>query len=100
MYGPEHVQSVVRSPVETQTPHPVLAAYHQHGFSKVLARDEVRARVIPAYMGLIAQIDDQIGRLIGWMDAQQLTKDTLIVFTSEHGDYLGDHWLSKKRAVS
>jgi arylsulfatase A-like enzyme len=96
MYGPEHVQPVVRSPIETQTPHPVLAAYHQHRFSKVFARDDVRARVIPAYMGLIAQIDDQIGRLIGWMDEKQLTKDTLIVFTSDHGDYLGDHWLGEK----
>ncbi len=56
----------------------------------------MRERVIPAYMGLISQIDDQIGRLIGYLDDKGLTDDTLIVFTSDHGDYLGDHWLGEK----
>ena len=46
---------------------PLLAAYFEHRFSKVFTRDEVRERVIPAYMGLITQIDDQIGRLMAWM---------------------------------
>ena len=47
-------------------------------------------------MGLIAQIDDQIGGLMAWMDEKQLSQDTFIVFTSDHGDYLGDHWLGEK----
>ena len=47
-------------------------------------------------MGLIAQIDDQIGRLMAWMDEKKLSQDTLIVFASDHGDYLGDHWLGEK----
>jgi arylsulfatase A-like enzyme len=96
MYGPEHVQLPVRSEQEQIDAHPVLAAYFDHRFSKVFTRDEVRERVIPAYMGLIAQIDDQIGRLVAWMDKNGVSKDTLIVFTSDHGDYLGDHWLGEK----
>jgi len=96
IYGPEHVLPAVRSQAELDDPHPVLAAYRQHRFSKVFARDEVRARVIPAYMGLIAQIDDQIGRLTAWLDARGIADETLIVFTSDHGDYLGDHWLGEK----
>lgn len=96
MYGPEDVQPVRRAEREKLDPHPVLEAYFEHRFSKVFTRDEVRARVIPAYMGLIAQIDDQIGRLMAWLDARDLSKDTLIVFTSDHGDYLGDHWLGEK----
>ncbi len=96
MYGPEHVLPPVRSEVERDDPHPVLEAYFQHRFSKVFTREEVRQRVIPAYMGLIAQIDDQIGRLLGWMEDRGLLEETLIVFTSDHGDYLGDHWLGEK----
>ncbi len=96
MYGPEHVLPAVRSDAERAEAHPVLAAYFEHRFSRVFTRDEVRDRVIPAYMGLIAQIDDQIGRLMAWLDARDITKDTLIVFTSDHGDYLGDHWLGEK----
>ena len=96
MYGPEHVLPPLRSEAEREDPHPVLAAYFEHRFSKVFTRDDVRDRVIPAYMGLIAQIDDQIGRLMAWLDERDITKDTLIVFTSDHGDYLGDHWLGEK----
>jgi arylsulfatase A-like enzyme len=96
MYGPEHVQPVVRSDAEKANAHPVLDAYFEHRFAKVFTRDEVRERVIPAYMGLIAQIDDQIGRLVAWLDEKDIAKDTLIIFTSDHGDYLGDHWLGEK----
>ncbi len=96
MYSPADVLPAVRSEVEREDPHPVLEAYFEHRFSKVFTRDKVRERVIPAYMGLIAQIDDQIGRLMSWMDDTGRSKDTLIVFTSDHGDYLGDHWLGEK----
>jgi arylsulfatase A-like enzyme len=47
-------------------------------------------------MGLIKQIDDHLGRLLSFLDERQLTEQTLIVFTSDHGDYLGDHWLGEK----
>ncbi|QGX96850.1 phosphonate monoester hydrolase [Roseovarius faecimaris] len=96
MYGPEHVLPAVRSQAELSDAHPVLAAYHQHRFSKVFAREEVRQRVIPAYMGLITQLDDQIGRLMDWLEETGRSDETLIVFTSDHGDYLGDHWLGEK----
>ena len=52
----------VRDESERENPHPVLEAFFQHRCCKVFTRDDVRDRVIPAYMGLIAQIDDQIGR--------------------------------------
>lgn len=96
MYGPGDVIPVNRSEAEQNGAHPVFAAYQQHRFSQVFARDEVRDRVIPAYMGLITQIDDQIGRLMAFLDDRGLTESTLIVFTSDHGDYLGDHWLGEK----
>jgi arylsulfatase A-like enzyme len=47
-------------------------------------------------MGLIKQIDDQLGLLFRFMEARGLLDNTLIVFTSDHGDYLGDHWMGEK----
>ena len=47
-------------------------------------------------MGLIKQIDDQMGRLFAWMEERGLMENTMIVFTSDHGDYLGDHWMGEK----
>ena len=59
-------------------------------------RKDVRDKVIPAYMGLIKQCDDQLGRLLDHLEATDRMQDTMIVLTSDHGDYLGDHWLGEK----
>jgi arylsulfatase A-like enzyme len=96
MYGPEHVLPAKRSAAERQAPHPVYGAMQQHRVSRNFARDEVRDAVIPAYMGLIKQLDDQIGRLLAFLDAKDLAQETMVVFTSDHGDYLGDHWMGEK----
>lgn len=96
MYGPDDVLPVVRSHGERNGAHPLLAAYQKLRASAVFDRDGVRERVIPAYMGLITQIDDQIGRLMAWMEETGRDKDTMIVFTSDHGDYMGDHWMGEK----
>ena len=53
----------------------------------------MREHVIPAYMGLIKQLDDNLGRLFQWMDKSNLSENTIIIFSSDHGDYLGDHWM-------
>ncbi len=81
---------------ERVDPHPVVAAFMQHEESRNFAREEVRAAVIPAYMGLIKQLDDHLGRLFSFLETRGLMENTLIVVTSDHGDYLGDHWLGEK----
>ena len=96
MYGPDDVPPPVRDPAEREDAHPVLAAFHDHRVSRAFSRDEVRKAVIPAYMAMVKQIDDEIGRLLGALEAAGRTDDTMIVFTSDHGDYLGDHWLGEK----
>ncbi len=96
MYGLQDVVAPVRDAAERTDPHPVYRALMQMRVSRNFSRDEVRARVIPAYMGLIKQIDDQLGHLFRFLDERGLTSNTLVVFTSDHGDYLGDHWLGEK----
>ena len=56
----------------------------------------MREEVIPVYMGLIKQIDDQMGVLFRFLEDNGYFDNTMIVFTSDHGDYLGDHWLGEK----
>ena len=96
MYGPEHIIPVNRSHLERQDPHPLMAAYYDYRYGRAFSRDDVREAVIPAYMGLITQIDDQIGRLMSYLKESGQINDTMIVFTSDHGDYLGDHWMGEK----
>jgi arylsulfatase A-like enzyme len=76
--------------------HPVVAAYRQHEEGQNFSRDECIRTVRPAYQGLIHQLDDHLGRLFDYMEAAGLMKNTMIVFTSDHGDFLGDHWLGEK----
>ena len=96
MYNAADILPAVRSESERQQAHPVFAAYMDMRYSRNMARDEAREKVIPAYMGLIKQIDDQMGVLMTFLEARKLLDDTMIVFTSDHGDYLGDHWMGEK----
>lgn len=95
-YGPEDCSPIVKNRRELENPHPVVAAYQKHPESLSFARDEVVARVKPAYMGLVKQLDDHFGRFMAVLGELGRMEDTLIVFTADHGDYLGDHWLGDK----
>ncbi|MEX0285195.1 MAG: sulfatase-like hydrolase/transferase [Paracoccaceae bacterium] len=96
MYGPDQVIPVNRSDAEWEDMHPVYRSYAENGVGRSFAQDHVRAEVIPSYMGLIKQCDDQMGRLFAWLKDTGRWDDTMIVLTSDHGDYLGDHWLGEK----
>jgi arylsulfatase A-like enzyme len=96
MYGSNAVLPAVRSEQERKNPHPIYREFMDLRVSRNFGRDEVREEVIPVYMGLIKQIDDQMGVLLDYMTRKGLMKNTLIVFTSDHGDYLGDHWMGEK----
>ncbi len=96
MYSADDVMDTNRNDDEKSDPHPVIEAFLQHDESRNFSDEEKRRHVIPAYMGLITEIDDNIGRLMTFLENSGRLDDTLIVFTSDHGDYLGDHWLGEK----
>jgi arylsulfatase A-like enzyme len=96
MFGPEHHKKVVRSAEERETNHPVFGGMMQAPVGQAFSQDHVRDKVLGAYMGLIKQCDDQMGVLFNWLEKTGRMEDTMIVVTSDHGDYLGDHWLGEK----
>ena len=96
MFGADDILPAVRSELECQNPHPVYRAFMDNQVGRAFSRDEVREAVIPAYMGLIKQCDDQLGKLLDFLQESGRLNDTMIVLTSDHGDYLGDHWLGEK----
>jgi len=96
MFGLNHVPAPCRHEAERVDPHPVFATYMDNLISSAFQKDDVRQKVIPAYMGLIKQCDDQLGILLDYLESSGRLKDTMIVLTSDHGDYLGDHWLGEK----
>jgi arylsulfatase A-like enzyme len=61
------------------------------------AVDEREAREAMALScGMIAMIDDAVGRVLARLAAYGLADDTIVIFTTDHGDFLGDHRLLLK----
>lgn len=84
------------SPEEEAAQHPFLAA-RVHGPRGVGDMDEADQRQLRAtYYGMITEVDDNIGRLVAFLKESGRYDDTLIVVTSDHGDMLGDHWMTSK----
>ena len=76
--------------------HPVVHAYRTHDECVSFGQADVARHVRPAYMGLCAQLDHHFGRVLDALEAQGRMRDTLIVFTTDHGEFLGDRGLGEK----
>jgi arylsulfatase A-like enzyme len=73
-------------------------ASFQNGFPSDSARAEWKyQRYIKDYLRCIASIDDNIGRLLHYIDSTGLARNTVVIYTSDQGFYLGEHgWYDKR----
>ncbi len=60
-----------------------------------VTEDEVR-QILALTYGSITMIDDAIGRVLTQLEESGLADNTIVIFTSDHGDYMGDHGLMLK----
>ena len=62
--------------------------------------DEARwrwRRFIEDYLACVAALDDSVGRLLAWLDDAGIAEDTVVVYTSDQGFFLGEHgWFDKR----
>jgi arylsulfatase A-like enzyme len=68
MYSASDLPKVNRTEAEKEPDHPFLAAWGNMRVNQTFSRQEVRDIVGPAYMGLIKELDDQIGRLLEYLE--------------------------------
>jgi len=54
-------------------------------------------RYIKDYLRCVASIDDNVGRLLNYLDDEGLTEDTIVIYTSDQGMFLGEHGYYDKR---
>jgi arylsulfatase A-like enzyme len=54
-------------------------------------------RYLQDYLACVQSVDDNVGRVLDWLDAQGLAQNTLVIYTSDQGFFLGDHGLYDKR---
>jgi len=96
MYSAENLPAVNRTDAERMSNHPLMKAWMDMRVSQSFSSEEVRNLVAPVYMGLIKELDDQMGRLFAYLKEAGRMEDTMIVFCSDHGDNMGDHWMGEK----
>lgn len=66
-------------------------------FSRLAGLDDRQLRhVIANYYGMISLIDHNVGRILTALSELGLTDDTVVLYTSDHGEWLGDHGLVLK----
>ena len=54
-------------------------------------------RYMKEYLRCVASIDDNVGRMLDYLDADGVADDTIVIYTSDQGFFLGDHgWYDKR----
>jgi arylsulfatase A-like enzyme len=54
-------------------------------------------RYMQDYLGVISSVDDNVGRVLDYLDASGLAENTIVIYTSDQGFYLGEHgWFDKR----
>ncbi len=86
-------------PDEMDAPRDPLA-YERHPFLKMFREfwnfedyftPESRNVARASYYGLISYMDDNVGKILAALEASGAAEDTLVVYTSDHGDMIGNH---------
>src|SRR3989442_8648599 len=54
-------------------------------------------RYMRDYLACVASVDDNVGRLLDYIDTNGLAENTIVIYTSDQGFFLGDHnWFDKR----
>ncbi len=70
----------------------VFSKLYQHKYQN----ENEWKQLISRYYGLVTMVDRQVGRIIQALEENNLLDNTLIIFTSDHGDMMGSHKLAAK----
>lgn len=98
LYDPASLALPTRQPdIEDEgRQHPMLEFYLSDPGYTAPQSDREMLQAKANYFGLISEVDDNLGRLFDSLKASGEWDNTLIIFTSDHGEQLGDHWLKNK----
>ena len=67
------------------------------GLDTVQARKKTYQKFVKDFLKSAAAIDENIGRMLNYLDENGLTDNTLIIYTSDQGYFLGEHGMFDKR---
>ena len=80
---------------------PMEVELERNGIKKVLTGDELVAwkyqKYMQDYLACVQGVDDQVGRIRDWLAAEGLAKNTVVIYTTDNGFFLGDNGMYDKR---
>ncbi len=86
---PESLEGYTLTPLETKIPVSFSSFAELKNFKY--------QRYIKDYLRCVACVDDNIGKMLDYLDEEGIAEDTIIIYTSDQGFYLGDHgWYDKR----
>lgn len=95
MFPPESVPPRCAGPEALR--HLGYRAQWEYGHQEAGSRAEQHWRRYKSnYLGMLRFVDDQVGRLVEFLEKKNLRSNTVIVFLADHGDYLMDYGLARK----
>lgn len=98
MYDAKSLPDAVRAPdVEAeQQQHPWLAAHLSVARNRSHSVPDRHRNLQASYYGLMSEVDAQMGLLVEFLKSSGQWQNTYFVFTSDHGEQMGDHWMYGK----
>jgi arylsulfatase A-like enzyme len=80
---------------------PTEVTIERNGRKETLTGEALNAwkyqRYLQDYLACVQAVDDNVGRLLDWLDKNGLATNTVVIYTSDQGFFLGDHGLYDKR---
>jgi arylsulfatase A-like enzyme len=75
-------------------PNAMSLMYKNYGLDRLTDNDW--REIMAVYGGMVAAVDDMVGQLLQALEDRDLSKNTVVVFTTDHGDYAGQYQLVEK----
>ncbi|MCS7367934.1 MAG: sulfatase-like hydrolase/transferase [archaeon YNP-WB-062] len=103
MYDPKDIPLPVRREGELEDLPPFYKKIYEEGAPLVSGLrgpsrmpDEHIREIIALTYGMISFVDNEIGRIMKRLEDLGLRENTVVIFMSDHGDMMGDHWMIRK----
>jgi arylsulfatase A-like enzyme len=75
---------------------PWLRTFREKHSRTPVQTDKQLRELIANYYGMISLVDHNVGRILAALDTYGLSENTLVIYSTDHGDWLGDHGLILK----
>ena len=99
LYPPDRVPLPNLPPGYLDRLHPVFQVLRDFSMiSTPIAEERVR-RARTAYYGMVTELDERLGSIVDELEGKGILKNTLFIYTADHGEMLGEHGLWLKRSL-